>query len=100
MKLTLHCVLTQGMKTLIINILIISYLNSQNFSVCPIGVGTEPSDKTEIRSNSFVNEIFDPGFVKWTKLKNVMVADEKKAEIVNNHAWSPYHKRHPAESDV
>jgi protocatechuate 3,4-dioxygenase beta subunit len=82
MKLTLQCVLTQGIMTLIINILIISSLNSQNFSVCPIGVGTEPTNKTEIRSTSFVNEIFDPNFVKWTNLKNVMIADDKKADIV------------------
>ena len=82
MKLTLQCVLTQGIMTLIINVLIINFLHSQNFSVCPIGVGTEPKDKTEIRSTSFVNEIFDPNFVKWTNLKNVMIADDIKAEIV------------------
>ena len=82
MKLILQCVLTQSIVILIINVLIINTLFSQNFSICPIGVGTEPANKTETRSTLIVNEIFDPNFVKWTNLKNVMLADDNKAEIM------------------
>ena len=81
MKLTCNSILLKGAMFLVINVLIISSLISQSNSVCPIGVGMDPSMQVNTKATSLVNEIYSPNFAKWQNLQQVKFSDDKKSSI-------------------
>jgi hypothetical protein len=82
MKLILTDILSKIVSFWLVNLLIIINLSSQNTSVCPIGVGMEPSVKVKSSTTSFANEIFFPQFMKWQDLSKIKFADDQKAKVV------------------
>ena len=71
MKLILTDIFSKIVSFWLVNLLIIINLSSQNTSVCPIGVGMEPSVKVKSSTTSFANEIFFPQFMKWQDLSKI-----------------------------
>lgn len=82
MKLILTDIFSKIVSFWLVNLLIIINLSSQNTSVCPIGVGMEPSVKVKSSTTSFANEIFFPQFMKWQDLGKIKFADDQKAKVV------------------
>ena len=66
------------------NLLLINNINAQSPSVCPIGVGTEPKRKTELRPGSLFNEIRFGLSPVWSNLSYMKFSDDKKAEMTLN----------------
>lgn len=66
----------------LVNLLIINLLSSQHNSVCPIGVGMEPSVKVKSSATSFSKEIFFPQFMKWQDVQQIKFSDDQKAKLV------------------